>query len=65
MAAGCRRGVGERGRGEADDARRGANKGVGEAGNSFTFTASAPVFLQVTDAFAVGDAFRLILDGQA
>jgi len=40
------------------------NEGVGVAGNTFTVTADAPVFLQVTDAFLVGDIFRLVIDGQ-
>ncbi len=51
--------------GEGEGAIAGCqNEGVGEAGNTFTFTAIAPVFLQVTDAFLVGDVFSLILDGQ-
>jgi hypothetical protein len=33
------------------------NLGIGTAGNSMTFTASGPVTLQVTDAFAKGDMF--------
>lgn len=51
--------------GEGEGAFAGCqNEGVGEAGNTFTFTAAAPVYLQVADAFLVGDVFRLVIDGQ-
>jgi PEP-CTERM motif len=39
------------------------NATAGVAGNTITFTLLGAGFLQVTDAFVVGDIFRLIIDG--
>lgn len=33
------------------------------AGNTFSFTSVSPVLIQLTDAFIVGDVFKLVLDG--
>jgi hypothetical protein len=39
------------------------NKGVGEAGNPFTFTLSGNGILKVTDAFLYGDIFDVFING--
>lgn len=33
------------------------------AGNTFTFSSASPVLIQLTDAFVIGDVFKLVLDG--
>jgi hypothetical protein len=50
--------------GEGEGALAGCQgEGAGVAGNTFTFTAVEPVVLRITDAYSVGDVFRLVLDG--
>lgn len=39
------------------------NAGIGESGNSTTFTALGPVYFKITDAFAPGDTFEVVIDG--
>ena len=39
------------------------NATAGIAGNTITFSLAGAAFLQVTDAFVVGDIFRIIIDG--
>jgi hypothetical protein len=38
------------------------NSGVGNTGNPFTWTSSAPTLLKVTDAFEYGDMFNVNID---